>query len=226
MARRSCPCIYCSRPADTSDHVPPRLLLRKPFPVPMMTVPSCKECNHGASLDEEYFRVILAQVGVTSHLSDMVAPGGVVDRALARSDRLSQRIADAATVGPGGQPMIAPEHFRVNRILAKIAHGLFVVRYKRNPGSHCFRPLGLFPFGIEDLRPPYVLMAAFTERFLPKRWTTIQRDVFAYTFVRHPADGRKQLCLLGFYGEAWGAVESPHWLAGEDLHSSFQTSLL
>jgi len=138
MAERLLPCIYCGRAADTSDHVPPRLLLRQPYPVPMTTVPSCRACNQGASLDEEYFRVVLAQVGVSAHLSDMVAPGGVVDRALTRSVRLSQRIEGALTVAPGGRVMIAPEHERINRVLGKIAHGLFVVRYARNPGGPIF----------------------------------------------------------------------------------------
>jgi len=50
-------CVYCARLADTKDHIPSKNL----FPAGMgpknpIVVPSCVECNHRFSFDEEYFR--------------------------------------------------------------------------------------------------------------------------------------------------------------------------
>lgn len=219
-------CIYCGRPADTRDHAPPRLLLERPFPSPLTTVPSCRACNQGFSSDEEYFRVLLAQVGVTPKLSCLISAGGAVDRALTRSERLARRIDDALTVGPAGRLTIAPEHARVNRVLSKVAHGLFVSRYHRNPGINGFHALGLFPFGIEDLRPPGVILSAYNERFEPKRWTKVQERVFSYSFVRRPTASGRLFCLMSFYDEAWGAVDSPHPLAGRRTIKLPQRNLL
>lgn len=168
---------------------------------------------------------MLAQVGVTPKLSGMVADGGVVDRALMRSERLARRIEDALSVAPDGRVMIAPELKRVNRVLSKIAHGLFVARYGRNPGVSAFVAMGLFPFGIEDLRPPHVLLSAYNERFEAKRWTKVQEHVFSYAFVRQPGGQGRLFCLMSFFEEAWGAVDCPHPLAGRRTGDSRQGNL-
>lgn len=52
-------CIYCGTYGPiTGDHVPPKCLFAKPWPE-LFTVPSCRQCNQGASLDDEYFRTVL-----------------------------------------------------------------------------------------------------------------------------------------------------------------------
>jgi len=53
-------CIYCCQnQADTRDHVPPKCLLRTPYPSDIWTVPACHHCNKSFSMDEEYFRLIV-----------------------------------------------------------------------------------------------------------------------------------------------------------------------
>jgi hypothetical protein len=53
-------CVYCGqRDAVTDDHVPPKSLFGKPRPT-LVTVPSCLQCNAGASKDDEYFRTMIA----------------------------------------------------------------------------------------------------------------------------------------------------------------------
>src|SRR5688572_9409203 len=47
-------CFHCGGPPNTNDHSPPKVLLDKPYPDEMITVPSCYECNNSASLDEAY----------------------------------------------------------------------------------------------------------------------------------------------------------------------------
>ena len=53
--------MYCGRKGRlTKDHIPPRGLFSKPPPKNLITVPSCSQCNSGASKDDEYFRTVLA----------------------------------------------------------------------------------------------------------------------------------------------------------------------
>lgn len=209
MSRTRGACIYCGVPATTRDHVPPKLLLVRPLPSTLLTVPSCLECNRGRSEDEEYLRALIAQVGVSQSLSQMVEDGGVVDRSLLRSRRLAARIDDASEVTLDGRVAIVPEPAPIERVLRKVAHGLFVGRYRRNPGPTCFRSLGLYPYSIEDQRPAFLFASVFDTRFRPKSWVTVQPHVFSYTFVRHPFEAARMLCVMDFHRDLWGAVVTP-----------------
>ena len=61
-------CIYCGKEIATErDHVPPKCLFPKPPPPNVITVPSCKGCNHSLSKDEEYFRAIVSQLADTEN---------------------------------------------------------------------------------------------------------------------------------------------------------------
>jgi len=52
-------CIYCGQKGILSrDHVPPKTLFADPRPSNLISVPSCTTCNAGASLDDEYFRLV------------------------------------------------------------------------------------------------------------------------------------------------------------------------
>ena len=58
--KRKGECTYCGRIGPiTSDHIPPKCLFPHPRP-DLITVPSCRHCNKGASLDDEYFRTVIA----------------------------------------------------------------------------------------------------------------------------------------------------------------------
>ena len=54
-------CVYCrEQNAATFDHIPPKNLFGRPRPSSLVTVPSCLDCNIGASRDDEYFRLTVA----------------------------------------------------------------------------------------------------------------------------------------------------------------------
>lgn len=55
-------CYLCGAPATTSDHIPPRGVFPSPRPANLITVPACKACNQGCSLDDEYFRTVVSAV--------------------------------------------------------------------------------------------------------------------------------------------------------------------
>lgn len=59
-------CAICGkRPATTVDHIPPKGVFSKPRPANLITVPACFHCNHGASKNDEKFRVYLSlHVGI------------------------------------------------------------------------------------------------------------------------------------------------------------------
>lgn len=59
-ASSSPPCVYCGAPSTTKDHVPPKCLFPKPRPNNLVTVPCCSSCNSQASLDDQYFKIMMA----------------------------------------------------------------------------------------------------------------------------------------------------------------------
>jgi hypothetical protein len=52
-------CYACGGAPATRDHVPPKVFLDEPYPENLPVVGSCRTCNEGASLDEEYVACVL-----------------------------------------------------------------------------------------------------------------------------------------------------------------------
>lgn len=168
-------CVYCGRPADTRDHAPPKTLLERKYPPNLFAVWACGPCNRGFARDEEYFIAVLSQIATAPTLSARIAEGGSVDRALTRSPGLDRRIINSLSVSDNGRVMLQPERDRVNRIVAKIAFGIFIRRYGVVPAPEEVQPIGLFPYNIDDQRPAGFFALVFTERFLPSRGRMFRR---------------------------------------------------
>jgi len=107
---------------DTKDHVPPKCLLRKPYPTNLMTVPSCLGCNGGSSKDEEYFRLLI--VGLLCHTEEAeLLFDGPMSRSMDRNTKIGElmfgslRPTDAAVI-------MDFDYQRIYRIAEKIARGL------------------------------------------------------------------------------------------------------
>jgi hypothetical protein len=59
--RKNSPCIYCGTgPAGSVDHVPPEGFFPRPRPKNLITVPCCRPCNEGFSMDDQYARTVIA----------------------------------------------------------------------------------------------------------------------------------------------------------------------
>lgn len=202
-------CIYCSSEATEREHVPPRCLLEKPYPPNLQTLPVCAHCNRGFALDEEYFIVLLSQIGTSDALTSKIGEGGSVDRALSHSPRLDDRITDALSVSNDGRVMISPELPRVLDVVGKIALGLFVLRYRQVPSLREIECAEVHPYNIEESRPVATFVSTFTEHFRPKRWTTVQEGVFSYIFVRPMQSQRHLCCIMDFHSTAWGVAHVP-----------------
>jgi hypothetical protein len=99
-------CAYCGAPSpETRDHIPPRGIFPSPRPSDLVTVPSCRPCNQGASARDERFLAYLSlQVGidtpVTTRLWDQVLPGIRRNRRLHR--RLREEVEPVWLATPSG----------------------------------------------------------------------------------------------------------------------------
>lgn len=177
----------------------------------MRTVPSCARCNHGASLDEQYFLTLIGHVSPSPSIAAKLRPGGVIDRALSRSPALEERLLKSLGVDEEtGEPFIRPETARVHRVVKKIALGLFALRYGRVLSPETIGQVSLYPYQPKESRPvPYVI-ATFTERFKSKRWCTVQRGVFSYIFVRDPMHSDKVWGVMDIHRSLWGVVHFPN----------------
>ena len=85
---------------------------------------------------------------------------------------------------PSRRVMLQPELDRMNRIIAKIAFGLFTRRYGVVPHTEDVQAVGIFPHNIEDHRPIHAFVLTYRENFQPKRWIHVQNGVFSYLMVR------------------------------------------
>lgn len=110
----------------SSDHIPSKSLLRKPFPANLPTIKICKSCNNSFAPDEEYLFLFLNCV-----LSGSTDPNRHTDikakRALLHGEKLRARIESSKTEYQAIEGNIRcvwnPETERVNRVIIKNARG-------------------------------------------------------------------------------------------------------
>lgn len=170
-----------------------------------------RRCNRGFSLDEQYFLVLLGQIGTSKTIAAKVSPGGVIDRALTRAPGLDERLFQALeSDDEDGRILIRPEIERLRGVIAKIALGLFVLRYGRVPAMGSVRAVNAYPYSVEDERPAPYFIATFTERFRSKQWRHIQQGVFSYIFVRDPRSSSRVWCVMDFHQTLWGGAHLPN----------------
>jgi hypothetical protein len=201
-------CIYCGNPETSREHVPTRCLLEKPFPPNLITVPSCLSCNQAFSLDEEYFLAVLSQIGTSHLLTNKIQEGGCVDRMLSRKPLLDDRITRSLKPS-GNRVYLEPELERINRVIQKIATGLYYQRYGFPISLDQIQAMGVFPYNIEDKRPAGIILASHSEKFVSKRWHLIQRGVFRYQFVKSSLHAKRLICIMDFHQTLWGVVSVP-----------------
>ncbi|MEU7768614.1 hypothetical protein AB0B25_26395 [Nocardia sp. NPDC049190] len=114
--------------------MPSKVFLRHPYPLELPTIPTCKQCNLGFSIDEEYLFTFLGCVlAGSAEVEDQVDER--VRKILERSPKLRARIANARakTLPETGAPLWSPEEQRIDNVLVKnsrshalFEHGLWV----------------------------------------------------------------------------------------------------
>jgi hypothetical protein len=82
-------CVHCGLGADEShDHVPSKILLDEPLPENVAVTSSCRKCNNGFSLDEQYFACLLECV-----VAGDTDPAGIQRDKIARTLEKDQKLA-------------------------------------------------------------------------------------------------------------------------------------
>lgn len=129
-------CIQCGAGignVDTNrDHVPSKVLLRKPYPENLPVVDTCVDCNNGFSADEEYLHLFLHCV-LRGSTDPEQHSDATVARALQRHKKLRARIerskTEYRTIGGETRCVWEPEEERVERIVVKNARGHVFYEY-------------------------------------------------------------------------------------------------
>jgi hypothetical protein len=122
-------CVYCGCPAEGRDHTPPRCFLKHPRPANLITLPACKKCNSGFSIDEEVVRTVIALSSTHPDLVIEREPGGKVHHALMRNARLRSLIDTHVQNGNATLSGKLLDSFK--RVLFKTIQGLFFGLYER-----------------------------------------------------------------------------------------------
>ena len=120
----------------TRDHVPPRSLFAPDTRALLPTVPSCAECNSGASKDDEYFRAMMVMRDDVTECADARFAGAEFLRALQRRDHVGLRnatlrnVVKARKYSESGLYLGLRDAYNVNprrldRVVRRIVRGLY-----------------------------------------------------------------------------------------------------
>jgi hypothetical protein len=134
-------CTYCGlEKALTRDHVPPKLLLAKPYPQNLLTVPSCLDCNGSFQEDDEYTRVIAAIDMRAAENQDARSKLPAIMRSLQKPEAaafaqyLKNHMSKTLVLGPSGNPMAEAtevDRKRVNATGTRLLKALIFVETGR-----------------------------------------------------------------------------------------------
>lgn len=207
-------CAYCSSDAsETRDHVPPKVFLDAPYPESLPVVGSCRACNEGASLDEEYVACLIeVAVCAGAEVGNQRRPK--IARKFKDSPALASRLGGAIRRTAADPLAVDIEQPRVDRVVEKLGRGLWAYETSENTGQLSaavrYTPVGsLADSEVEqflalpavELLPEVgsrLFCKLFTDpdRLAGNRWEVVQPDRFAYAV--DPVASRVKLILGGY----------------------------
>lgn len=209
--RRVGRCVHCGkRRRLTDDHVPPALLFPRPRPSDLITVPACRECNGGASGDDEYFRWAITARHDVGDLPEVQQVTPAVLRGLARPqargflESVFQSITGVEVKSPAGLYLgTVPGYMvslrRLDKVVCRTITGLFYREFgRRLPNGYeatAYIEDGLRrvdPASLEQLRR----WCSIVQGRPPK---TIGGSVFSYWFQSAEGDRHTTFWVLLFY---------------------------
>lgn len=130
-------CVYCGHVGPlTIDHVPPQSFCGKPRPSDLVKVPSCKTCNEGASMDDEYFKTMMVFKERAGDHPEALLIRDSVFRGLAKPQkkRFTSRILDAVRhverttpsgIYVGNSAAYDVDLTRLDRVVSRVTRGLY-----------------------------------------------------------------------------------------------------
>jgi hypothetical protein len=210
-------CVYCGlvKPL-TKDHVPPKCLFPKPLP-PLITVPSCEECNSRCfSKEDEYLRDVLI-----CHEDAKGRPEA--HQVWKQKAQRSLSLTKVRTFQPTCAEIVSPEGERIRRGVLLRADGARLLRQvERITRALHFVETGqvVGPNSIVVPLEPYTLLqrsphhrafvGAVRKALLQTARKTIGGDVFSYWWTPVEGDRARTAWGLEFYrGLCFFALVSP-----------------
>lgn len=130
--RTNCTCYLCgSKQADTRDHIFPKNLFPRPMPANLPTGPACRESNNSFSDDEELFRALVTSGMAYETTSGRHIWDKRVRPSLQQNRRgfktLLRKLVTEVKLPSGSALALEFKPERVNRVLSKIAKGLYYI---------------------------------------------------------------------------------------------------
>lgn len=193
-------CYWCGElDATTKDDVFPETLILGPKPNRWLRVPACRVCNESLQMDEQYFRfvILLGRNYLEPRARQLWNEG--MRPYLRRSPNFTRHLFESLELvdvgSPGGIFLGKAEAHpvneqRMNRVLEKIARGLYYIEHKRPLGES--RIIAWF-FDNGD-RVPEEVRAIVLQA--PVR---VIGDAIRYRYVYANADPRCTFTLMRFY---------------------------
>jgi len=188
-------CTYCDSAAETDDHVPPKNLFSGREG--LITVPSCLQCNNGASKDDEYFRAALVLSDEVDAHPQVETPRGAVARSLAKpkapgfrkaflgSLRRVERITEAGLFA-GFVTQYTVQTARLSKVIERVTRGLYFHHTGfRIPNSHVVRVLWEI---VPGAPPDVAALAHETIRFVSQAPACRVRDGAVFTYHWRPLE--------------------------------------
>jgi hypothetical protein len=204
--------VYCGKVGPiTDDHVPPESLFAKPRPSNLVKVPSCRLCNSGASMDDEYFKLNLTlRADVVNH-PDIKQTLPTVLRSLTKPRKLGFAKSFAlglreiylvnhagAIVGKTGAYNV--DLARLDKVIARITKGLFYhergIRLPDNYDVRSFSDAGLQD-ATADLKSD--LQKLIIEPLMTQSARVVGSNTFVYRVAFTDIDPIASAWLLRFY---------------------------
>jgi hypothetical protein len=133
IKRQNQACYLCGETATTKDHIPPLGLFPKPRPDNLITVPACLACNRNRSLDDEYFRIILAAGSRDAPQSTVLLHQRIIPRMREKPALILDFLKSVRQVNVhskdgihlGRVPTFTFDRPRIQAVIDKIIRGLF-----------------------------------------------------------------------------------------------------
>ncbi len=204
-------CVYCgSAEALTDDHIPPKTLFPKPRPSNLITVPSCRSCNEGASRDDEYFRLVISMRHDTGDHPAVKAILPSIYRSLQKPSKKGFQQAFFNSMGNldllsaggiylGTAPGYDVDLSRLDRVAARITTGLYFHEFgKRIP--EYFHVTAYSAAGLTNIdSDATVRVLDIFDKVTRNSPNVFGENVFAYWFQRVQGHDTMSAWVLAFY---------------------------
>ena len=180
----------------TREHIPPRNLFLRPRPKNTITVWTCKQCNSGYALDEEYFRVYITAGAKPGSEEYRLWNEKVVNSTLRRSPALQQKLSndmDMIQEHHKSHPLklvsgnLAPEELvpyalpfnaeRIERVVEKIVRCLYFRHFKSVLSPDSKVSIGTEPLTEKELERTVIEHKGFVGEKID--------ELFIYWFGQH-----------------------------------------